>query len=52
MKERCERETNTSKRLDEKLKSTQSDIINLKRKQSGTQGGAMNEQEKASQIGK
>ena len=52
LKERCERETNTCKRLDEKLKGTQSDIIQLKRKQSCTSGGAMNEKEKASQISK
>ena len=35
IKERCERETATQKRLDEKLKATQTDIIQLKRKQSG-----------------
>lgn len=52
IKERCERETAANKRLDDKLKATQTDIIQLKRKQSGTSSNALNTEEKASQMSK
>ena len=37
--EKIERETGTSKRLDEKIKNLHKDIIEQKRKQSGSFGG-------------